>query len=232
MIPKIIHQTARTKQISWEERRLVRRMQRILHGWTYMFHDDEDNERLIAQYFPQYLKQYQAISRGVAKADIARLVYMYVYGGFYFDTDYKLFHHIPEWMLEKEQLLMESREKAEEYKLGNAILASKAGGAFYKGFIEHIFESPELSGIQENRVELVTGPEALTAYYMNNKVLYEKSVTIVPRPYFNPPLKFYGLCIKASKESLGAHLCWGSWRSGSVIKRLFIYLQRKMQAVL
>ena len=88
MIPKIIHQTARTKDISWEENVLVRRMQNKLKGWTYMFHDDDDNDRLVKTYFPEYYNVFSSISKGVAKADIARLIYLYVYGGFYFDTDY------------------------------------------------------------------------------------------------------------------------------------------------
>lgn len=230
MIPKIIHQTARSQDISWEERRLVKKIKHILSDWQYVFHDDEDNEKLIAKYFPHYLKSYNSIPKGVAKADIARLVYMYVYGGFYFDTDYKLFRAIPDWMLDKEQLLMESREKQEEYKLGNAILASAPGGKFYKDFIEHIFESVELSHLKENRVELVTGPEALTAFYLKNKEMYE-DVTIVPRTYFNPPIKFYGLLVDTSKDSLGAHLCWGSWRSGIIIKCIYVFLQRKIQAI-
>jgi len=230
MIPKIIHQTAKTKDISWEERRLVDRMRSKLSDWKYMFHDDNDNEQLVKRYFPKFLEKYRAIPQGVAKADISRLIYMYVYGGFYFDTDYKLYQRIPEWMLEKEQLLMESRDNPLEYKLGNAILASEPGGSFYKGFIEHIFNSEELSNLRENRVELVTGPEALTNYYMQNKSMYEKDVTIISRNYFNPPIVFHGLIIQTSKDSLGAHLCWGSWRSGSLIKRIFIFIKRKIQA--
>ena len=53
-----------------------------------MFHDDNDNEQLVMKYFPQYLEKYRVIPKGVAKADISRLIYMYVYGGFYFDTDH------------------------------------------------------------------------------------------------------------------------------------------------
>jgi mannosyltransferase OCH1-like enzyme len=230
MIPKIIHQTAKTKAISWEERRLVDRMKRKLPDWKYMFHDDNDNEQLVKKYFPNFLEKYRAIPRGVAKADISRLIYMYVYGGFYFDTDYKLYQEIPEWMLEKKQLLMESREDPSEYKLGNAILASEPGGSFYKGFIEHIFESDELNHLKENRVELVTGPEALTNYYMQHKDLYENCVSIIPRMYFHTPSTCHGLIIKREKESIGAHLCWGSWRSGSLVKRIFIFIQRKIQA--
>jgi len=230
MIPQIIHQTARNADISWEERMLVKRMKSVLHGWTYMFHDDIDNEKLVEKYFPQYLTTYQSIQKGVAKADIARLIYLYVYGGFYFDTDYKIIRPIPEWILEKDQLLMESRNTSDEYKLGNAVLASAKGGLFYKGYIEHIFQKEELKKLQENRVEYVTGPEALTEYYLANKDFYN-NVYIMPRTYFNPPIMKHGLVINKTKETIGVHYCWGSWRSGNCIKRIYIFLKRKIQAL-
>lgn len=232
MIPKIIHQTARTIHISWEEKMLVKRMKTKLSDWNYMFHDDTDNEKLIKENFPQYLDIYKSIPKGVAKADIARLVYLYVYGGFYFDTDYKILKEIPDWMLTKQQLLMESRNSEKEYKLGNAILASEPFGPFYKGFIEHIFKQPEITNLQENRVEFVTGPEALTAYYLENKDLYKENVTIIQRIYFNPPILNHGLIIKKAQDTIGLHYCWGSWRSGSLIKRVYIFLKRKIQAII
>lgn len=230
MIPQIIHQTARTSNISWEERQLVKRMRRIMPDWEYMFHDDDDNAKLIKTHFPQYYSVYNAIPKGVAKADIARLVYMYVYGGFYFDTDFKLIKPVPEWMLEKEQLIMVSRE--EPLKYGNAILASSPRGCFFKGYIEHIFESDKLKHLEENHVEVTTGPEALTAFYLANEDKYRDSVTIVPRTYFNPPVMKRGLDIQTTEESVGVHLCWGSWRSGSLIKRVYIFIKRKLQAII
>lgn len=232
MIPKIIHQTARSIDISWEERRLVKRMQWKLYDWNYMFHDDNNNENLIAEYFPQYLSRFRKIPKGVAKADICRLVYMYVYGGFYFDTDYKLFSKIPSWMLEYESLLMESRNSPTEYKLGNAILASSPGCIFFKDLICYIFEKGELENLAENRVELVTGPEAVTDFYLKNKDSYKNIVEIIPRRFFNPPTYLRGFYIKKSDDCIGAHLCWSSWRSGSILNRMLILFQRKLQALL
>lgn len=232
MIPKIIHQTARTSIISWEERQLVKKIKSLSVGWTYMFHDDADNEQLIKKNFPEYLDKYNAISKGVAKADIARLVYMYVYGGFYFDTDYRLLKTIPSWMLSENQLLMESRNSSTEYKLGNAILASSPKGVFFKDLIEHILLKPELQSLQENSVELVTGPEALTEFYLANKAKYEKCVTIIPRTYFNPPVLYHGLSIVKTDKTVGVHYCWGSWRSGNIFKRIYIFLKRKIQAII
>lgn len=89
MIPKIIHQTARTKTLSWEEQHLIKRAKKIMGDYEFRLYDDNDNLKLVETYFPEYVEKYNSISRGVAKADVARLVYMYAFGGWYCDTDYK-----------------------------------------------------------------------------------------------------------------------------------------------
>ena len=94
MIPKLIHQTSASKDISFEERQLQKRFRRFLPDWELKLWDDADNANLILRTFPAYYSAYNKLRKGVAKADIARIVYMYVYGGFYFDTDYKLLRSV------------------------------------------------------------------------------------------------------------------------------------------
>lgn len=89
MIPKIIHQTTKSANISWEERMLAKRAKRLMPDYEFRLYDDNDNQALVERYFPQYVEAYNRINKGVAKADIARLIYMYVFGGWYCDTDYK-----------------------------------------------------------------------------------------------------------------------------------------------
>lgn len=89
MIPKIIHQTAPTKQLTWEERKLLERNKRLMPDYEFRLYDDADCQNLMERYFPQHAEAYKHIGRGVCKADIARLVFMYVFGGWYCDTDYK-----------------------------------------------------------------------------------------------------------------------------------------------
>ena len=69
---------------------MTSRMRSILKDWDYAFWDDFDNDRLVAQYFPQFIERFRNIERGVVRADIARCMYLYIHGGFYFDTDYKI----------------------------------------------------------------------------------------------------------------------------------------------
>ena len=83
-IPRVIHQTARTRDLSWEERRLALRLQRQLPNWRYELWTDEDNLYLITKYFRWLLPTYMALQGPILQADLMRNVYMYLYGGLVF----------------------------------------------------------------------------------------------------------------------------------------------------
>ncbi|MCC4631404.1 hypothetical protein ABQ013_20490, partial [Xanthomonas citri pv. malvacearum] len=70
MIPQLIHLTAPTKQLLWEERRICDRLQRLLPGWTCYVWDDADNSQLMRRAFPEFAKRYEQIRFGVMKADM------------------------------------------------------------------------------------------------------------------------------------------------------------------
>lgn len=80
MIPKIIHQTAKSKALSWEERTLRSRAMKLMPDYEFRFYDDQDNRAIVAEHFPEYLSKYDSINKGVAKADVMRLIYMYLWG--------------------------------------------------------------------------------------------------------------------------------------------------------
>src|ERR1700693_1443626 len=125
MIPKIVHQTARTKLMSPEEDRLRRRVCRLMPSWEMKLWDDADNLELMERHLPQFSSRFKNIRLGVVKADIARCLYMHAYGGFYIDTDYKLLRPISEELLLNECILPASRDadpSSPRFRIGNAVL--------------------------------------------------------------------------------------------------------------
>lgn len=132
--------------------------------------------------------------------------------------------------LEKAKVVIPiSREggDGETFKLGNAIYASVPGQQFWLDFLDEIFSSRELSDIKESRIELVTGPEGVTAFYekqekTGNLSKYDGLVT-PQRKYFHPQ--------KKTSESYGRHFCWASWRTKNVIKNMKMLALRKIQAL-
>lgn len=219
-IPKIVHQTS--KHLTANEFRLARRLQTVMPEWEYRLWTDADNHMLVQQHFPQYFPMFSSIKRGVVKADIARYMYMAVHGGFYCDTDYKMFRPLDEQLLEHKCILPLSRNSEECFRIGNAVFASSPEHPFWFDFLAHLFNGREIKSCVENlaedRIEKVTGPEGLTEFYLAHREHYT-DIWLAPTPYFHPSVGCKGLRIARTAQTYGAHLCWGSWRTKSPFTR-------------
>lgn len=231
MIPRIAHQTARSSKLSAEERKLQARLRSTLEGWEYQFWDDARNESLVAEHFPEYLAQYRAIEKGVVKADIARCMYLSVHGGFYFDTDYLLYKPISSATLDHTCVLPISRGQVggpNSFRLGNAVMGSEPGHPFWRAFLEHIFTGGRAQGISEGEIEAVTGPEGLTEFFMDHRDRFS-DIYLPPRRQFHPQVSMSGLKVDRGTDTIGGHLCWGSWRSKSGLGAAKMLVARKMR---
>ncbi len=87
-VPRIIHQTFRHKLLHDDFRGNIAQLLALNPGWDYVFYDDTDVERFIAQdYGPQILAYYHRIDEhyGNARADLFRYLLLYRRGGVYLD---------------------------------------------------------------------------------------------------------------------------------------------------
>ena len=224
MIPKIIHQTSNTE--TPEELRLRDRLCALLPGWEYKFWSDDDNQALVEAVLPQYQSTFRNIQRGVVKADIARYIYLLHFGGWYFDTDYRLVNQIQAEMLSHGCVLPVCRNEAGVVRLGNAVMGSEAQYLFWSDFLEHIFANPNLTETREGMIEDVTGPDALTRFYFAHKDKYRDVVT-PERAVFHPEHRFHGFSYVKDPSTIGVHLSWSSWRSKNPLKAAFRFVRRK-----
>lgn len=93
-IPRIIHQTSRSRCLTPGLARLVGNWTPFFEhgGWSYYFHDDEAVDKLLSLDYPEF-PQMKQISQtcikhcGTLKADLWRYVILWVYGGLYADLD-------------------------------------------------------------------------------------------------------------------------------------------------
>ncbi len=87
-VPPIIHQTwrdANTIPLSWQE---ASNSCRALHpNYEYRLWTDDDGRRLIEKEFPCLLSTFDSYPYNIQRADVIRLVVLYVYGGIYLDFD-------------------------------------------------------------------------------------------------------------------------------------------------
>ena len=89
MIPKIIHQTWKDKNLPPIIYKLVSENISFLkqNGYELMFWTDEMILKLISEEYPNFYNIYKLARTGVQKGDIARIILVYHYGGIYIDLD-------------------------------------------------------------------------------------------------------------------------------------------------
>ncbi|MEO6149555.1 MAG: glycosyltransferase, partial [Mucilaginibacter sp.] len=87
-IPKYIFQTFKTKKLPLITRWHIWNMKRQNPEYEYFLYDDEDIQEFFKKEFPEaYLKAYNQLTIGAAKADFFRYAILYKKGGVYLDID-------------------------------------------------------------------------------------------------------------------------------------------------
>jgi hypothetical protein len=87
-IPKIIHQSAKDPSALPELWAICQASWKAQHPtWDYIIWSDEQNLELCRQQFPWFLDTYTSLPQNIMRADAARYMYMYAYGGVYSDLD-------------------------------------------------------------------------------------------------------------------------------------------------
>ncbi len=234
MVPSIFHLTAPTKHLSWEERKIEARLRRLLSEWEEHLWDDADNSALMQEAFPQYAARYEAIRFGVMKADIARCAYLHRYGGFYFDTDYKLLRPISRELLLQCCILPieEGTVGSPDFRIGNAVLGSVAGHPFWAAFIEHLFTTQAPEALTDPRlIPSMSGPRGLTLFYARHGDRFT-DIVFPPQNEFHPPRTWFGLSHRGGAQAFGSHLCWASWRGKTPTHAVTNLVRRKLTAPL
>lgn len=216
--------------ISWEEKKLLERARKILPDWTFHLWDDKDNEEIFRSSFPQHLEKFLSIRQGVVRADIIRCVFLYRFGGLYIDTDYKLLRRFDDSLLEAGVLLpVSGNDDINDplFRVCNSVMFSEPGQPFWRDFVDSLFSNDQLIQLPEEQIEKVTGPEGLTAFYLRHRSQYPE-IRTPARKYFHPLITLRGLDRDRSYPSYGAHLCWGSWRSKPLYKKIKTFAVRKI----
>jgi len=229
MIPKFLHQTC--FQQTWEERKLAQKARHLMPDWRYKMHSDDDNMNLLRNVLPEYEQQYVRLPHGVIRADIARCLYLYKYGGVYFDTDYKFFRPFPPDLLDERCVLGVEEEVNSALggaKLGNALMCSEMGFPMWLEFVKSIFTK---FAAGESNIVFMSGPHALTLFLEENNH-YSGQIRITPSSVFYPAFDKFKVSAPRSDHTVGVHLCWGSWRNKSLIQKVRNRSRRIISAVL
>lgn len=80
-IPKIFHQSLKTLELPVRFRHWSLSCRRKHPDWEWVVWTDEDNLALVQKHFPWLEEAYRGLPGVIYQADLARNLYMYIYGG-------------------------------------------------------------------------------------------------------------------------------------------------------
>ncbi|KAG9086806.1 hypothetical protein FRC06_002867 [Ceratobasidium sp. 370] len=84
---KIIHQHWGAHGVPAIYHPLMASWQSTYPDWVHVLWDENDNLKLVETFFPEWRNAYNALPSGIYRADFARNLYMYVFGGIYADLN-------------------------------------------------------------------------------------------------------------------------------------------------
>lgn len=166
MIPKIIHQTWKSKVDLPENFRYWSDTFRKLNpGFEYRLYDDIDNIDLIKRFSPNLMDIYESYSLEIYRVDIARIIYLIIYGGFYVDMDFQCLNCLDDYCSSDGMVLCQMGTNSDfEHSIPNAIIFSPKGHPFLYFYLNQIIERQKeilKGGGSEDAPEYATGPVML-----------------------------------------------------------------------
>ena len=114
MIPKVIYQTWKTKNIPYISKKNIKKMKKLNPDYEFKLYDDNDILDFIKdEYDERTLKAYKKLTIGAAKADFFRYLILYKKGGIYLDLDSEITKNLDDLIKDREAVI--SREGTRSY---------------------------------------------------------------------------------------------------------------------
>jgi mannosyltransferase OCH1-like enzyme len=189
MIPRIIHQSWKVKQVPERWQGFQESWRRNHPGYEHRFWTDEDNRDFIARTYPEFVSVYDGYRHPVSRADLARVLVVHHHGGVYADLDCESIRPLDD-LLSKHQLVFGLEPASHARKpavtsrglqriVCNAVFASIPRHPFW----EHLFPLLMASRDEGNVLE-VAGPFVLTRAC--DTFSRPQDMTILPSEIFYP----------------------------------------------
>ena len=117
MIPKIIHQTWKTKDIPNEWLTAQESIKNIYKDYKHILWTHDSMNKFVNDEYPTFYKTYISYTYDIQRCDAFRYLVLYKYGGIYFDLDVICKKEIPLLLLNKDFVLAEN--------IGSALYSGK-----------------------------------------------------------------------------------------------------------
>ena len=205
-IPKIIHQTWKSKDIDYSifKKEIVSSWSKHNPDYEIFLYDDNDNLSFIEKFYPWFLNIYKSYPKEIFRADAIRYFYMLHYGGIYADLDMECLKPITPYMKTSLHLITDK-----EKWVSNALMFSAPRQEFWKKVIYHGL----MRKYKEANVLYATGPVMLSDVYYSKCDKIMQNNTHLPKHLFYPTEYYENIEKKLiSKEIVTIHHFAHSWK--------------------
>jgi len=163
VIPKIIHQTWKSKELPENFSYWSKSFAEINPGYDHRVYDDNDNLEIVEKYFPRLVEFYTSLPKEIYRCDFVRAVYMYIFGGIYADMDFHCLRPLDEICKHDLVFGRMGTDNSFPHSIPNAFMASRPQEIFWLWYIQLMVDTwmdAQRSG-QNHYPELITGPVVL-----------------------------------------------------------------------
>ena len=227
MIPSIIHQTWKSRELSEPLAGYCSSWRRLNPDCEYRFYDDARCTDFVRSEYPELAALYDSLPLAIMRADLFRYLVIHRIGGLYCDIDmeclqpFDQFFKMSAAVFAIESRLTRKRQRElhyrQPYQIANSIFASEAGHPFLKAMIERavalIRARPRIS---TDMVEDITGPRCLTRLFYESR---PARVHVLQRTYWQP--YDYPRIYPFTKKMFAKHHALGSWKMPNARRSLF-----------
>ena len=220
-VPAVIHLIFLSKHEKYPDvfEVCIERIKSLHPFWEIKIYDEEDAINIIAENLPDLLPLYRNYSHLVQKADLLRVILVYLFGGFYLDMDMYCLKPLDELrrfnvVLGEEKTLSEVERiqlgLAERVRIANYMFGSIAGHPFWLFFLQAALGLSFKKVITENDILETTGPGLLSNVFGRLKSTYADIVLLENQDR--------DCLVESSHEischfgNYAAHLHQGTWR--------------------
>lgn len=171
MIPKIIHQTWKNRQLPYHLAAMQATWQEHHPDWEYRLWTDADNRDFLDAHYPWFLPTYDSYAHFISRVDAIRYFWLDFYGGLYVDLDFECLSPLDRLLVDKSIVLSFEpqahtlqNQGAKDLNLNQiispALMASTAKHQFWK----HVWQQLSLTKDLTDPLA-ATGPFFLTHAY-------------------------------------------------------------------
>jgi len=223
-IPATIHLVFLSKSEKYPEVFVIciERIKALHPQWEIKIYNEDDAIEIITQYLPYLLPLYNSYTHLVQRADMFRVILVYLFGGFYLDMDMYCLKPLDD--LRRFKLIL-GEEKTlpadvcnqlglkEQVRVANYMFGSSAGHPFWLFFLRAALKSSFKKIVTENDILETTGPGLLSNLFGQQKNIFRDVVLLENKDRDCLAEKSHK--VSCYFGNYAAHLHQGTWRWGN-----------------